>query len=158
MMPNKANPDAMELLRGECCAVAAAHGHAVMLLKGQPSGYNRDLQCIKPIVRNAVATLGRMCEMATAFVEGLAFDKQRMRAAMDLGAIDATLRMERSVMEGTPLREAHHAVAASLGERGSSESMTADIDRYQTAGSASPAETRRAAEALLAGLDAGDGP
>lgn len=157
MMPNKTNPDAMELLRGECCAVSAAHGHALMLLKGLPSGYNRDLQCIKPLVRDALTTLGRMCEMATAFVEGLAFDKQRMREAMNLGAIDATLRMERSVMEGTPLREAHHAVAASLGDRGSSESMTTDMDRYQTVGSASPAETRRVAEALLAELDAGGG-
>src|ERR1043166_9324677 len=68
MMPNKMNPDAMELLRGEAAAVMSAHGHALMLLKGLPSGYNRDLQCIKPLVRETAEKLQGLFALAIAFI------------------------------------------------------------------------------------------
>lgn len=150
MMPNKTNPDAMELLRGECAALQAAHGQALILLKGLPSGYNRDLQCIKPLVKNAVEKLGELCAMTHAFVEQLDFDRKKLEAALTSGHIDATLRMEQMVLDGTPLRDAHHAVAASLESGGSAYSA----DSYRTIGSASPSETRRIADSLLADLEA----
>jgi argininosuccinate lyase len=156
MMPNKSNPDALELMRGEACALAAAHGHAVLLLKGLPSGYNRDLQCIKPLIRDAASRLEALCELAADFMERVDFDAARIRAAMQHGHIDATLRMEERVSRGEPLREAHHAVAADLRDRPSASDVdwSAAIERYATAGSASPVETRRAAKALLAELRA----
>lgn len=159
MMPNKMNPDAMELLRGECNAIFAAHGHAVMLLKGLPSGYNRDLQCIKPVVRDAADKLEALCEMTTEFVKVLDFDPDRLAQSMGMGAIDATLRMERKVLEGMPLRDAHHEVAeevqrSATGDGGRVQDATgADATAYHTIGGASPAEVRRIAEALLVGLE-----
>jgi len=159
MMPNKMNPDAMELLRGECNAILAAHGHAVMLLKGLPSGYNRDLQCIKPVVRDAADKLEALCEMTTEFVKALDFEPDRLAQSMGMGAIDATLRMERKVLEGMPLRDAHHEVAeevqhAATGDGGRVEDATgADATAYRTFGGASPAQTRRIAEALLVELE-----
>lgn len=156
MMPNKTNPDAMELLRGECCAVLAAHAHATMLLKGLPSGYNRDLQCIKPVLHTATEALKTSVAMASAFLAELAFDAQRLSASLGQGAIGATLYMESKVQSGVPLREAHHAVAGEIGQAGASSLLAgaADIDRYATQGSASPAETRRTADALLTELEA----
>ena len=154
MMPNKSNPDALELLRGECSGILAAHGHALTLLKGLPSGYNRDLQCIKPLVRQAAENLSMLCRMACAFLEELEFHPERLAASLSMGGIGATLRMEQKVLEGLPLREAHHAVAAEVKQGGPSalQARTADAARYQTLGSASPAETRRVADEILAGL------
>ncbi len=155
MMPNKSNPDAMELLRGECCKIASAHGQAILLLKGLPSGYNRDLQSLKPLLRDTAESLTRMLEMTAAFVEGLDFDKAKLAESLKLGQIDATLRMEQKVKNGLPLREAHHAIASELSDRGG----TTDSDgaklvvQYQTIGSASPAETRRVARELLAAVE-----
>ena len=151
MMPNKANPDAMELLRGECNEILAAHGQAFLLLKGLPSGYNRDLQCIKPIVHNVVDRLRQMCELATAFVTRLDFDADRLRASLAHGSIEATLRMERLVKKGSSLRDAHHDVAHELQQEGGDAVVPAlaNSGRYQTIGGANPAETRRVAELLL---------
>jgi argininosuccinate lyase len=157
MMPNKTNPDAMELLRGECNAILAAHGHAVMLLKGLPSGYNRDLQCIKPVVRDAAGKLEALCAMTAAFVEALDFDADRLARSMQMGAIDATLRMEEKVKAGMPLRDAHHSLAEEVrrarAEGASTSSTVADASAYRTIGGASPEETRRVVDVLLGELE-----
>ena len=153
MMPNKMNPDAMELLRGECNAILAAHGHAVTLLKGLPSGYNRDLQCIKPVVRDAAEKLDALCEMTTEFVMALGFDGERLAQSMSMGAIDATLRMEQMVIGGMALRDAHHRVAEEVQAGMGWEGDAADATAYRTTGGASPAEARRIADALLVDLE-----
>lgn len=153
MMPNKTNPDAMELLRGECNAIAAAHAQAVMLLKGLPSGYNRDLQCVKPLLRQAAEKTNELCDMTAAFVEALGFNAERLEQALRLGAIDATLRMEQMVREGMPVREAHHAVAEALKNTAETNDRPAGAEDYRTLGGASPAETRRVAGAMLKAID-----
>ena len=155
MMPNKSNPDAMELLRGESSKVAASHGQAVLLLKGLPSGYNRDLQCLKPLMRDAAETLHQMLDMTAAFVEELDFDRANLSDALKLGHIGATLQMEKKVKSGLPLREAHHAVAVELSARsGLAESDGAKaVNEYQTIGSANPAETRRVADEMLSAIE-----
>lgn len=154
MMPNKTNPDAMELLRGESCAILAALPQAMMLLKGLPSGYNRDLQCIKPIVHRTAESLTALLRMTTAFLEQLQFDQDRLKASLTLGNLDATLRMERLVTQGVPLRKAHATVAAEL-RTGSAAAPGDDLDcsAYQTIGGANPKETQRVAEAILSSLD-----
>ncbi len=154
MMPNKRNPDAMELVRGECSAVASAHAQAVLLMKGLPSGYNRDLQCIKPLVRESVEKMGAMCVLVCAFLERLEFDAVRMARSLSLGSIDATLRMEARVLQGVPLRDAHHAVAVELREAGDvpTDTQASAVDLYRTLGGAHPEETRRIADMLLAEL------
>lgn len=153
MMPNKSNPDAMELLRGEACMVQAAHSQALLTLKGLPSGYNRDLQCLKPLIHQAAAKLATLMEMANAFCKGLDFNAERMASACKQGNIGATLRMESKVTGGMPLREAHHRTSDELKTNVGAPDEWADrIDSYETIGSASPAETRRIADELLAEL------
>jgi len=152
MMPNKRNPDAMELLRGECTEIISAVNHAMLLLKGLPSGYNRDLQCLKPVVRGAARKLDAMLTMTTAFLEELDFDRTRLERSLDLGQIGATLAMERSVLEGRALRDAHRATVTALDE--ASVATCADgILLYRTAGSAHPELTSKAAQQLLERLD-----
>lgn len=159
MMPNKTNPDAMELLRGECNAVTAAHAELVSILKGLPSGYNRDLQCVKPVVRRAAEKLHAVVEMAAAFLERLDFDPRRLAASLEQGNVGATLRMEEHVLAGTPLRAAHHAVAVEVGDAvdGSVPVIDSPLSRYRTLGGTEPGEVRRVAAAILASLGPGDG-
>jgi argininosuccinate lyase len=154
MMPNKTNPDAMELLRGECNAVAASHAELVAILKGLPSGYNRDLQCVKPVVRRGPEKLHAAAQLAAAFLEKLEFDPERLAAGLGQGNVGATLRMEEEVCRGTPLREAHHAIAEELAAANDAAAPSIDrpLDRYRTIGSTNPAEVRRIAEELLASL------
>lgn len=153
MMPNKANPDAMELLRGRCAALQAAYVELLLLLKGLPSGYNRDLQCCKPLVHRAVDEALLLSELLTAFLAELEFDEGRLQEALSQGHIAATLAMEQRVCEGVPLRDAHHAVADALD---STTATPRDVHRYQTSGSAHPDETRRVAERLLARVRGGN--
>ena len=154
MMPNKANPDAMELLRGECNAVAASHAELVSILKGLPSGYNRDLQCVKPVVRRGAEKLHAAAQLAKAFLERLEFDRERLAAGLRLGNVGATLRMEEQVCRGTPLREAHRAVAEEVSATSDEATPLIDtpLERYRTLGSANPAEVRRVAGELLESL------
>jgi argininosuccinate lyase len=155
MMPNKLNPDAMELLRGEANAIVGAQAQAALLLKGLPSGYNRDLQCIKPLVRDVVERLHALCVLTLEFIGQLQFDPAKAAASTRAGAISATLAMEAKVREGLALRDAHHATAAEVaaGKLACSGTAADWIAAYQTAGSASPVETRSAARQILAGLE-----
>lgn len=151
MMPNKLNPDAMELLRGRCNAVIAAHAELVTILKGLPSGYNRDLQCVKPVIRNAAETLDALLGMTAAFLQHLEFNPDRIEASLSLGHINATLRMEENVLTGAPLREAHHGVADEIAASADASSpvIESPLHRYRTTGSAHPTDVRRSADAVL---------
>jgi argininosuccinate lyase len=149
MMPNKSNPDALELLRGECNGLLGAYQQVVLTLKGLPSGYNRDLQCIKPVLHQAVSTLQTVTELVTVFVQHLDFDRERLRASLEQGDVGATLDMESLVASGMTLRDAHHARAATSGQRAV---PVHHCDAYKTLGSANPQETRRVAAELLARL------
>lgn len=151
MMPNKTNPDAMELMRGHCASLLAAPNEAILLLSRLASGYNRDLQCTKPLLLRTVNLLDQMLTLAGDFLEVLAFDAERMAQSLNTGHIDATLRMEAMVQSGVPLREAHHQVASSLNESGGMDAGM--VERYVTEGSASPKQTRCAARRILESLD-----
>jgi argininosuccinate lyase len=145
----------MELLRGECNAVAASHAELVSILKGLPSGYNRDLQCVKPVMRRGTEKLHAAASMAAAFLEKLEFDSERLAAGLRHGNVYATLRMEDDVCRGTPLREAHHAVAEELAAANDAAAPLIDrpLERYRTIGSTNPAEVRQVADELLASLE-----
>ena len=133
--------------------IQAAHSQALLTLKGLPSGYNRDLQCLKPLIHQAAAKLATLMEMTMAFCEGLDFNAERMASSCNQGNIGATLRMEAKVAGGMPLREAHHRVVDELKKcADAADEWAGRIDAYETIGSASPAETRRIADELLADL------
>lgn len=149
MMPNKLNPDAMELMRGGANSVIAAQQEAVLLLKGLPSGYNRDLQCIKPVLRRGVDALSSLLAMCGAFLPALEFDAERLGEAMRLGGLNATLRMEELVRGGAALRDAHHAVAAEFAASpDAGPEIATPLRRYVTVGSSHPEEVRRIAALL----------
>lgn len=109
MMPQKKNPDPLELVRGK---TGRTIGHLVGLLttmKGLPTGYNKDLQEDKPAVFDAEDTLAGCLVVAAAVVEGLTIDRSRAEAASS-GMLLATDVADYLVGRGIAFRRAHEIV------------------------------------------------
>jgi argininosuccinate lyase len=110
MMPQKRNPDMLELIRGRCGNVYGDLFALMTILKGLPIGYNRDLQEDKRIVFRAYDTVSQCLTMAAAIVNSASYDKERIEPTLDRGFLDATSLAEYLVTEGVPFRTAHHVV------------------------------------------------
>jgi argininosuccinate lyase len=110
MMPQKRNPDMLELIRGRCGNVYGDLFALMTILKGLPIGYNRDLQEDKRIVFRAYDTVSQCLTMAAAIVNSASFDKERIEPTLEKGFLDATSLAEYLVTKGIPFRTAHHIV------------------------------------------------
>jgi len=105
IMPNKANPDVVELLRGRVAAVEAAIVEIQSLLS-LPSGYQRDLQLTKaPLIRGLAAALQALA-IVPALVEGLGFREGAMREAISVEMYATDLALEQAA-RGVPFRAAY---------------------------------------------------
>jgi argininosuccinate lyase len=111
IMPQKKNPDAAELLRAKAPRVVAhlAAFHGVM--HALPLTYNKDLQEDKEHIFDAVDTLELTLEAARGMIGGVAFDRERLRAAAADELTAATDVADLLVRLGMPFREAHGVVA-----------------------------------------------
>jgi len=110
IMPQKINPDVLELTRGKTARVIGSLQTLLVLVKGLPLAYNRDLQEDKPPLFDAVDTVEACLEMATAVVDGAELNRESIAARLDEGFLDATSLMEYLILRGTPQRTAHHLV------------------------------------------------
>lgn len=112
IMPNKRNPDVVELMRASCGAVQGAMSELMGMLS-LPSGYHRDLQLTKaPILRGLDETLAT-ARMLPLVVRGMVLDTERMRAALSPDCF-ATDRAVELTLAGVPFRDAYRQVAAEL--------------------------------------------
>jgi len=106
LMPQKKNPDSLELMRGKSGRII---GHLVSLLttlKGLPTAYNKDLQEDKEALFDAIDTLRQELPLAAAIIQTLAVNGERMQAVMD-STILATDLADYLVRRGVPFRESH---------------------------------------------------
>ena len=110
MMPQKRNPDMLELIRGRCANIYGHHFALATILKGLPLAYNRDLQEDKRHVFAAFDTLRDMLEMAARIVASARFNTDRIAATLDRGHLDATVLAEYLVGKSVPFRTAHQIV------------------------------------------------
>jgi len=169
IMPQKKNPDALELIRGKA---ARTYGQLVALLtmmKGLPLAYNRDMQEDKPALFDAVDTVRNTLMVATELVRTSAFKRDNIDRACRTGHMDATALAEYLVKRGVPFRQAHQIVgrtvraAAAAGKgleelsleelRSFSELISEDVYRvlgvrncvenYRSPGSSAPSELER---------------
>jgi argininosuccinate lyase len=107
LMPQKKNPDSMELVRGKSGRVV---GHLVSLLtmlKGLPLAYNKDMQEDKEAVFDTVDTVSRSLEVTATVLRNLAVRADRGAAAATSGYLNATELADYLARKGTPFREAH---------------------------------------------------
>ena len=112
MMPQKRNPDMLELIRGRCGNVYGDLFALMTILKGLPIGYNRDLQEDKRIVFRAYDMVSSCLTMAAAIVNSASYDKERIEPTLDRGFLDATSLAEYLVTKSVPFRTAHHIVGS----------------------------------------------
>src|SRR5438067_2365012 len=110
IMPHKKNPDVLELIRGKAARVTASLQQLMMLMKGLPLAYNRDLQEDKPALFDACDTVAASLELAAALVRETRFRKEVIAGRLEDGFLDATTLMEFLVAQGVPMRSAHEAV------------------------------------------------
>ncbi len=110
IMPHKKNPDVLELIRAKAARVAGDLQHLLMLVKGLPLAYNRDLQEDKVPLFDAQDTVLASLEMAQAIVSETRFRADAIAERIDDGYLDATTLMEHLVSRGMPMRAAHEAV------------------------------------------------
>ena len=110
MMPQKRNPDVAELVRGKAGRLTGNLTALLTVLKGLPTGYNRDLQEDKAALFDSVDTLGMVLPAIEGAVRGAEFQADRIEAALDPQLL-ATDLADYLVREGVPFRKAHEVVA-----------------------------------------------
>ena len=110
IMPQKVNPDVLELTRGKTARVVGNLTSLLVLLKGLPLAYNRDLQEDKERIFDSFDTVNACLELAAPLVAGAKLNLDAIRQKLDRGHLDATTLMEHLIQRGTPQRTAHHVV------------------------------------------------
>lgn len=107
LMPQKKNPDSLELLRGKSGRVFGQMSGFLMSLKGVPSTYNKDLQEDKEPLFDCIKTVSDSLGIFTGVVSTLTISKEKMYAALDDGML-ATDLADYLVRKGVPFRKTHH--------------------------------------------------
>lgn len=169
IMPQKRNPDLLELSRGKTGRVIGALMALLTTVKGLPMAYNRDLQEDKEPLFDAVRTVDMVLECMAEFIPTLTIDRARAAELLQGGFLDATVLAEFLVEKGLPFRSAHEVsgglvrLAEDSGRAlrdltdaellAASPLLTPEVRRrldpartpasYKTAGSASPATVKK---------------
>ncbi len=110
LMPQKKNPDVAELVRGKAGRVYGHLTHLLVMLKGLPLAYNRDLQEDKEALFDAVDTLLPSLAVTTGMLRSATVNAERLREAAAAGFSLATDVADYLVARGVPFREAHAIV------------------------------------------------
>ncbi|AYA41481.1 argininosuccinate lyase [Xenorhabdus nematophila] len=110
LMPQKKNPDALELIRGKCGRVQGSLTGMMMTLKGLPLAYNKDMQEDKEGLFDALDTWLDCLHMAALVLDGIQVKQARCEEAAKQGYANATELADYLVAKGVPFREAHHVV------------------------------------------------
>jgi argininosuccinate lyase len=173
IMPQKVNPDVLELIRGKTARVVGDLQALLMLVKGLPLAYHRDMQEEKPRLFDAFDTVAACLEVAAPLVAGAELNRTAIAERLDRGHLDATTLMEELIRRGTPQRTAHEWVGRlvrkaidrglTLGELSATDFHEVDpsldgslhdvlgvdraIARFKSYGSTAPSEVAKQVEA-----------
>ncbi|MFQ5542819.1 MAG: argininosuccinate lyase [Nitrospiria bacterium] len=133
MMPQKKNPDLLELIRGKTGRVYGSLITLLCVMKGLPLSYNRDIQEDKEPLFDAVKNIQGALKMMTQLTEAVRFNDEKMGGAAREGLLLATDLADYLVTKGLPFRQAHKVigkiVSHSLQERSPFE--TWKLDAFQ---------------------------
>lgn len=110
IMPHKKNPDVLELIRARAARVVGDLQQLLVLVRGLPLAYNRDLQEDKEALFDATDTVTASLELAAAMVRQTRFRRDVIASRLEDGFLDATTLMEYCVLQGVPMRAAHETV------------------------------------------------
>jgi len=113
-MPQKKNPDALELIRGKAAKVFADAVTLFITVKGLPLAYNKDMQETQQPVFAATQQLTSMVQVATGFMASVTFDYARMKDAASSGFMNALAGAAYLVRNGVPFRHAHEMIGKAV--------------------------------------------
>ena len=114
MMPQKQNPDFLELARGGSARVLGQLSSFMTLLKGLPSGYQRDLQLDKEILFDALDWTAGMLSVLIPGIQGMRWNTKAAQTQLQDESIYATDLAEYLVQKGVPFAQAHRVVGQLL--------------------------------------------
>jgi len=144
LMPQKKNPDSLELVRGKTGRVTGHLTGLLTTLKGLPTAYNKDLQEDKEALFDVLDTLKVELPVVTGVIQTLSIDESRMAAALD-EAMLATDLADYLVRKGLPFRETHHLVGQVV-RRAEAKGVPLsqlELETYQAVSSAFEADVYR---------------
>ncbi|MDR0293237.1 MAG: argininosuccinate lyase [Oscillospiraceae bacterium] len=133
IMPQKKNPDLCELIRGKAGRVFGDLMGTLVMLKGLPLAYNKDMQEDKEALFDALDTVSACLAAFAPMMAAIEFNKERMRAAASEGFLNATDCADYLVGKGLPFREAY-GIAGKLVAVCAKEKVTLEtlpIERYK---------------------------
>lgn len=110
LMPNKKNPDLVELIRGKSGRVFGHLMGILTVMKGLPLAYNKDMQEDKEALFDTINTLIACLQIITPFLNSLTFNTALMQQRSQEGYLDATAWLEKLILQGVPFRDAHHQI------------------------------------------------
>jgi argininosuccinate lyase len=110
-MPQKQNPDSLELIRGKSARLLGCQVALLTAVKGLPLAYNKDLQETQEPLFDAAAAAASCVRIAAGFLSSVSFCFDRMRAACETGFMNALAAATYLAQRGVPFREAHEIVA-----------------------------------------------
>ncbi|MGD9126009.1 MAG: argininosuccinate lyase [Planctomycetia bacterium] len=116
IMPQKINPDVLELIRGKTARVLGNLQTLMVLVKGLPLAYNRDLQEDKPPLFDSFDTVHASLELAAPLVAETVLNREVIAERLDRGYLDATTLMEYLIGRGIPQRTAHGVIGRLVGK------------------------------------------
>jgi argininosuccinate lyase len=113
-MPQKKNPDAMELIRGKAGKVVADATALLITMKGLPLAYNKDMQETQQPVFSAAEQVASMLRVAVGYLATATFNYERMQDAASGGFMNAMAAAAHLVRQGVPFRKAHEQVGKAV--------------------------------------------
>ncbi len=142
LMPQKKNPDALELVRGKSARVDGDVLRLLALMKGLPSGYQKDLQEDKEAVFDAADTTAASLAIMTGVVSGLGLEREAMQRAAGREELMAAGLAVALARDGMPFRKAH-ALVGSLVAKAQASGTTLRQEAAAALASVSPAVAER---------------
>jgi argininosuccinate lyase len=113
-MPQKQNPDALELVRGKAGRLIGNHVALLATMKGLPLAYNKDMQEVQEPLFDAASTVHHCLKVAAGFMRQVKFNDARMQAACETGFMNAMAAATYLARKGVPFRQAHEVVAQAV--------------------------------------------
>jgi len=109
-MPHKKNPDICELIRGETATLYSNLNQILVLMKGLPLTYNRDLQLDKPALFESVEKVEQISQLLTNLFSRLKINKKACKQQIENEALFSVDIMEYLIKKGASYRQAHDTV------------------------------------------------
>ncbi|MCK9572531.1 MAG: argininosuccinate lyase [Candidatus Omnitrophica bacterium] len=116
IMPHKKNPDILELIRGSVGRVQGDLSNIIMLMKGLPTSYNRDMQLDKPPLFDAIDTAKSTLEIFIALFQNIVMERQAVASRLSDEALFSVDVVEYLIKKGVSYRQAHDIVGSMVKE------------------------------------------